>query len=229
MRVWVLGLLVLFTATARADGTEYADQVKVMFRIAACGSDAPIPERMDKRAIDAHCDRMRRIYNSYHKAWVDEAKAFIGKLRPDTIPTTVVYPFGGGDLSSALTVYPDAMELTTISLEAAGDIRAIDSIDKKRLAVDLKTIAENIRHLYRAAHSTTKDLQQSSHSELPGTIMFALAGMAVHGFEPVQMRYFDIEKDGTLRYLTSDELDERARAIGLPYRTKAKAVKHFWY
>jgi hypothetical protein len=226
----VLGLLLLWGRVAHANGgTEYADQIKVMFRIAACGNDAPVPDRMNKKTIERHCGRMQRIYDSYRKAWVDQAKPFIAKLRPDNLPTTVVYPFGGGDLSSALTVYPDATELTTISLEAAGDIRALDSIDNNRLLVDLDLVATNIRHLYRAAHSTTKDLQAASHSELPGTIMFALAGMAVHGFEPVQLRYFDIEKDGALRYLTTDELDERAKKIGRPYRTTKKHVKHFWY
>ena len=40
--------------------------------------------------------------------------------------------------------------------------------------------------------------------------MFALAGLAVHDMEPVALRYFDIEPDGSLRYLTNDELDERA-------------------
>jgi hypothetical protein len=105
----------------------------------------------------------------------------------------------------------------------------VDAIDTKRLAADLTTISKTINHLYRAAHSTTKDLQQASHSMLPGTIMYALAGMAVHGFEPVQLRYFDIEPDGSLKYLTGKELDDRAVEIGRPYRTKAKHVLHFWY
>ena len=96
------------------------------------------------------------------------------------LPTTVVYPFGGGDLSSALAVYPDATELTTISLEAPGDIRAIDTITKDKLALDLDAITTDIRRLYHAAHSTTKSLQAASHSILPGTIMMALAGLAVH-------------------------------------------------
>jgi len=229
MRFWVLGLVLVLCRTVHAEGDEYASQVKVMFRIAACGNDDVVPERLSSRLVDSHCKEMERIYESYRKAWVNKAKPFIANLRPKDVPATVVYPFGGGDLSSALTVFPDATEVTTISLEAAGDIREVDTIDKKRLALDLTTISKTINHLYRAAHSTTKDLQQASHSILPGTIMYALAGMAVHGFEPVQLRYFDIEPDGTLKYLTGKELDERAAEIGRPYRTKAKHVLHFWY
>ncbi len=36
------------------------------------------------------------------------------------LPEAVVYPFGGGDLLSALAAYPDAAEYTTLSLELAG-------------------------------------------------------------------------------------------------------------
>jgi hypothetical protein len=230
MRFWVVGLVLLFSRLAHADGDEYGAQVKVMFRIAACGNTTDaIPERLPQRAVTAHCERMDRIYTSYKKGWVDAAKPFIAKLRPSDAPTTIVYPFGGGDLSSALTVYPDATELTTISLEAAGDIRTVDTIDKKRLATDLDTISKNINRLYKAAHSTTQSLQQASHSILPGTVMFALAGLAVHDMVPVQLRYFDVESDGKLRYLTSKELDSRSEEIGRPYRTKKKHVEHFWY
>jgi len=231
MRFWVVGLLLLLTGRqAAAEGDEYAAQVKVMFRIAACGNTTDaIPERLSQHSIDAHCQVMERVYNAYKKAWVDKAEPFIAKLRPANVPATVVYPFGGGDLSSLLTVYPDATDLTTISLEAAGDVRTVDSIDKKRLVTDLDTISKDINRLYKAAHSTTQSPQQASHSILPGTIMMALAGLAVHDMTPVQLRYFDIEADGSLRYLTAKELDERAEKIGRPYRTKKKWVEHFWY
>ncbi|HUS32799.1 MAG TPA: hypothetical protein VMZ53_30065 [Kofleriaceae bacterium] len=231
-RLWVVGLLLLVTRLAHADGQgdEYAAQVKLMFRIAACGNTTDaVPERLSEHSITGHCQRMNRIYAGYKKAWVDKAKPFIAKLRPTDVPATVVYPFGGGDLSSALTVYPDATEITTISLEAAGDVRAVDSIDQKRLDADLDAISKDINRLYKAAHSTTQSLQQASHSILPGTIMFALAGLAVHDMEPVQLRYFDLEKDGTLHYLTAKEMDDRAEKIGRPYRTKKKWVEHFWY
>jgi hypothetical protein len=172
---------------------------------------------------------MAEVYKSYKRAWADQAQKFIAALRPADIPTTVVYPFGGGDLSSALAVFPDATELTTISLEAAGDVRAIDSIKKDKLATDLAAITLDIRRLYHAAHSTTKSLQEASHSVLPGTIMMALAGLAVHGMEPVQLRYFDIEPDGSIKYLTDTELDERAAEIAAKGEHKPKKVTHYWY
>jgi hypothetical protein len=223
-------------ATARAQpagGTDFAPEVRAMFRVAACGGDEPIPEAFARSAhvIDAHCKEMREVYASYKRAWADRAQAFIAKLRPADAPTTAVYPFGGGDLSSALAVFPDATELTTISLEAAGDIRTIDSIKAGKLAEDLDTITLDLRRLYHAAHSTTKSLQQASHSTLPGTIMMALAGLAVHDMEPVALRYFDVEPDGTLRYLTGDELAQRAEEFAAQKRGAAppKKVTHYWY
>jgi hypothetical protein len=231
--IFAASFLVASLGLARADhgGTDYGPQVRAMFRVAACGSDDAIPERFSAKTIEAHCKEMHGVLGSYKKAWADEAQAFIAGLRPHDLPTTVIYPFGGGDLSSALAVFPDASELTTISLEAAGDIRAIDTIKSGRLADDLDTITTDIRRLYRAAHSTTKSLQQASHSTLPGTIMMALAGLAVHGMEPVALHYFDIEPDGSLRYLANEELDQRAAEFAADKRgTKApKKITHYWY
>jgi hypothetical protein len=223
-------VLVIAASAAQADPVvDFAPEVRAMFRVAACGGDDAIPERFAAKIIDAHCKELRAVYASYKKAWADPARQFIAQLRPSEIPATVVYPFGGGDLSSALAVYPDATELTTISLEAAGDIRVIDSIPRGTLESDLDAITLDIRRLYYAAHSTTKSLQEASHSTLPGTIMMALAGLAVHDMEPVSLRYFDIESDGSLRYLASDELEQRAAELAQKKIAPPKKVTHYWY
>ena len=218
------------TAAERA-GTDFGPQVRTMFRVAACGSADAIPERFAARAVAAHCKEMASIYASYKRAWVDEAERFIATLRPRDLPRALVYPFGGGDLSSALAVDPDATELTTISLEAAGDVRAIDTIKSAKLTEEVDRISYDIRRLYYAAHSTTKSLQAASHSELPGTLMFALAGLAVHEMEPVSLRYFDIEPDGSLTYLTAAQLggallELAAKKSGT---TPPKKITHYWY
>jgi hypothetical protein len=215
-----------------APTTDFSPQVRALFRVAACASDDAPPARLleRKRAIDAHCKEMEQVIASYKKAWADDAERFIAELRPRDLTKTVVYPFGGGDLVSALVVFPDATEITTISLEAAGDVRTIDTISPGRLGGELDDITFDIRRLYRAAHSTTKSLQHASHSTLPGTLLFALAGLAVHGMEPLELRYFDIERDGSLRYLSGDELDQRAAEIVANKKDKApKKVTHYWY
>lgn len=219
---------------ARAEpsaGTDFGPQAREMFRVAACGSEDAIPERFSAKAITAHCKEMAGIYASYKKAWADEAKTFIAGLRPKDLPKTAVYPFGGGDLSSALAVYPDATELTTISLEAAGDIRVIDTIKSAKLNDDVDSIGHEIHRLYHAAHSTTQSLQAVARLELPGTIMFALAGLAVHDMEPVALRYFDIEPDGSLTYLSNAQLDERAAEFVAKKLGKdpPKKITHYWY
>jgi len=229
--LWVTSLLLVAVPAFADDGTDFGPEVRAMYRVAACGGDEPVPERFSPKTVDAHCAELHAVYKSYKKAWADQAQAFVAELRPRDLTTTVVYPFGGGDLSSALAVFPDATELTTISLEAAGDVRVIDTIGKGKFADDVDAVTMDLRRLYRSAYSSTKALQAASHSQLPGTIMMALAGMAVHDMEPVELRYFDIEPDGTLRYLTNDELTERAAEYEKTKRGQAppKVITHYWY
>ncbi|HEY5937288.1 MAG TPA: hypothetical protein VIU61_21710, partial [Kofleriaceae bacterium] len=225
-------LLVVSVGVARADEsrpTAFTDEVRRLFRLAACGGDDAIPERYNTKTIIRHCKQLGDVYASYKKRWVDKVVPFMAEVRPKDVPRTVVYPFGGGDLSSALAVFPDATEITTISLEAAGDVRAIDTIKMGQLANDLSSTGEGIRRLYHMAHSTTESLQKASHSMLPGTLMFALAGMVVHDMQPVALRYFDIQPDGTLRYLTAQELDTRAAEIAKRGKTPPKKITHYWY
>ena len=218
---------------APAAGTDFAAQARAMFRVAACGGDDAIAERFPAKLIERHCREMAETYAWYRKVWAEPARRFIGDLRPNDAPKTVIYPFGGGDLVSALAVFPTAAEITTISLEAPGDVRAIDTIDKTKLASDLQAISYDIRRLYYAAHSTTKSLQSASHSTLPGTLMFALAGLVVLDMEPIALRYFDIQPDGTPRYLTTEEMDQRAAEFeAMKKAGKAggpKPMTHYWY
>ncbi len=237
MRSYLAFTAVCLVATnAVADGKapaaprDYASEVKTLFRIGACGNEDPVADKLPKKAITAHCKEMADLYASYKRAWADQAGAFIGKLKPADLPKTVVYPFGGGDLTSALVVYPEATEITTISLEAAGDVRTVNTISNKQLVTDLDTIGGDIRRLYRSAHSTTKSLQAASHSELPGSLMFALAGLAVNGFEPVSLHYFDIEPDGKITYISDDTLNERNAELIASKKDKIKKpTTHFWF
>jgi hypothetical protein len=195
-------------APAADRGYDFKAQVGLIYRVGACGSDAALSPALPARAVASHCRRMNRRFDGYRRQWLDRAMPYLTELRPATVPTRVVYPFGGGDLVTALATFPDASEITTISLEAAGDPRAIDHMNRRELEADLDKVGHDVGRLLRAAHSTTKSLQAASHSKLPGTLMFALSGMAIHGVEPVSLRYFHINDDGTLHYLELAELEQ---------------------
>src|SRR5579871_5402997 len=104
-------------------GEDFTADARDLFRVAACGGTGPVPQGLDAGAIDAHCDQLKKQVDEYVSKWLDVATPFIAKIRPAGLPSEVVYPFGGGDLVTALVVYPDLSEVTTISLEPAGDVR----------------------------------------------------------------------------------------------------------
>lgn len=189
------------------EGASYAKQVQAAFRVAACGGDdALIPSHVDKKIVDAHCKLLTANYAEYKKEWLDVAGPFLAKLRPAGLPTTVVYPFGGGDLVSALATYPDATELTTISLEIAGDVRAIDKADNRRLTTELGQLREHLGKLFLKAHSRTINLDIETRGAVPGEVAYTMAALVIHGYEPVTLRYFAFNPDGTLRWLTEDDI-----------------------
>lgn len=205
-------------------GSDFAAQARLIYRIAACGDDTPVDRRFPRKIVARHCAQVNKNFARYRNRWGKRAGDFFATLRPPELPDRVVYPFGGGDLVTALVVFPEAREITTISLEAAGDPRTIEAMPGPRLREDLRIIRGKYRRLLRSAYSTTKSLQIASHSKLAGTLMFALSALSVHGLEPVSLRYFDIESDGSLRYLDESELDARM-ARAKPPRAARKELK----
>jgi hypothetical protein len=188
-------------------GLDFLPEARVVFRVAACGASGDVPGRFDGAVVARHCEELGHAYDEYRRGWVDVARPFIAALRPKDLPRVVVYPFGGGDLVSALATFPDATEITTISLEPAGDIRPADTLAPDRLAHELAVHRAHLERLFEKAHSRTDNLDKEAHTELPGEILFALAALVVHGDEPVSLRYFRLRPDGTLAYVTQADID----------------------
>jgi hypothetical protein len=194
-------------ATAPAgDAADFTAQAKLLYRVVACAGDLALPAGIDAKAVEAYCKAQTRQMDKYKKTWVGVGQPFITALRPAGLPTTLVYPFGGGDLISALNTYPDARDITTMSLEHSGDPRRIEKVNKAELEASLALIRSTANGLLVANDSKTENLMKGQRGELPGQLSFFLIALAVHGYEPVSLRYFRVEPDGSLHYLTQQDI-----------------------
>jgi hypothetical protein len=202
-------------------GADFLSDAKLFYRVVACGGRDPLPAGIDAATVDAHCAEMARRYQHYSEKYVTPARAFFGPLRPATVPSTVVYPFGGGDLGSALVTYPDAREITTISLEHAGDPTRLAKLDKKQLRAALAAYRDASEGLLALYDSTSENMRKLERGGIPGQLAFHITGMTALGFEPVALKFFTLDPDGTIHYLTAAEIDALAPK-------KAKKVKGGW-
>lgn len=210
------GLACLLPAVALADEpADYTDEVRLLYRVVTCTGDEPLPEGIDEEVVEEHCAHFRPMMAKYRNKYLPQVEAFLKPLRPADLPTTVVYPFGGGDLNSALTTYPEATEITTLSLEHAGDPRRIKTIDAKNLEASLRLLRETIAGLVLANDSKSVNLSKGQRGEIPGQIAFFLVGLALHDQVPVGLRYFHVNVDGSLHYYSKAEIEanEGSRAL----------------
>jgi hypothetical protein len=207
------------TATPGNPGEDFIESGRELFRVAACGGTSDVPAKLDRWLVDNHCTLLTRMYEAYKARWLAKAEPFLSGVRPSGLPTTVVYPFGGGDLVTALAVFPDATDFTTISLEPAGDVRHIDSVTRGELKGALGMQRRHLRKLLGLTYSRTTNLGLEERAAIPGEIVFLMAALVVHGYEPVSLRYFGIENDGSLRYVDAAgvaESDRVPQAFGDP-------------
>ena len=188
------------------EGQDFSTEARLLFRIAACSGDEPLPKGIDPAIVKTHCDWLLPKMESYKKLYVGVAQPFLAKLRPQGLSGTVVYPFGGGDLISALTSYPDATEITTISLEHGGDPRRVATLKGAELSKSLELLRHTIKQLLTLDDSASEDLMKVQRGGIPGQLAFFLVGLAVHGQEPVSLRYFRLEPDGSIHYLSADDI-----------------------
>lgn len=195
-------------AGTRAEApADFVAEARTLMRVVTCQGEAPLPAGFDAATHAAFCKKQLKSIAAYRDGYLPTASKFLAKLRPAGLPTTVVYPFGGGDLLSALTTYPDATDITTASLEHAGDPRRLGAVKtKEQLADSLEMIRYTSWGLLNANDSKTENLMKGQRGEIPGQLAFFLTALAIHGYEPVGLRFFRVEKDGSLHYYTPSEI-----------------------
>jgi hypothetical protein len=220
--VCAAAVLVAASSVATADeARDFISDAKVFYRVASCGGSEAPPTDLDAKVIEKHCVEMQKRYDYITKNYVEKARAFFAPLQPADLPATVVYPFGGGDLLSALVTYPNATEITTISLEHAGDPTRLAKLTKKgQLATALLNFRASISGLLSLHDSTSENMRKLEMGGIPGQLSFHITGMTALGFEPVSLKYITLNDDGSIKYLTQADIDAMSK--------KAKKKRPSW-
>jgi hypothetical protein len=190
----------------RGEGKNFDSDLALLHRVVACADNGvPIPAEWSK-VVERHCADLELQKKRFRTRYVDKAVPFFAKLRPSGLPASVVYPFGGGDLASVLVTYPDATEITTMSLEHAGDPTRLTGLTAPQLQRALADFRAAIRGLLALHDSSSVNLQKMQRGPVPGQVAFFLTGLSVFGYQPVSLRYFRLEPDGSIHYLDEAEI-----------------------
>jgi len=208
-------------ASTEGAGHNFEAELGLLHRVVACADNGVEVPAAWTKVVERHCADLAVQKKRFKARYVDKAIPFIAKLRPADLPEDVVYPFGGGDLASALVTYPDATEITTMSLEHAGDPTRLAALEPWQLQRTLGDFRAAIRGLLALHDSSSLNLQKMQRGPLPGQVAFFLTALSVFEYQPVSLRYFRLEEDGSLHYYSEEEIAALAS-------TTAKKKKSTW-
>lgn len=208
-------------------GQDFAAEAMAFYRVVACSGAAEgapageLPAGIDAATVEKHCAEMAKRYKRFTEKYVTPARAFFAEQRPAGLPQVVVYPFGGGDLGSALVTFPDATEITTISLEHAGDPTRLTELNKSGLKTSLAAYRDAVRGLLTNNDSTSENMRKLERGGIPGQLSFHLTGAAALGYAPSALRFFNLDDNGAIHYLSAEEIEKLAPVV-------AKRKKNSW-
>ena len=196
------------TGPACADGRvrSFAPEILAIHQMAACDGGAPSVDRRRRRVVRRHCRALRRQLRRYQGRWLGRAKPFFARHVPRDLAARVVYPFGGADLPTLLTVFPGAREYTSISLEPSGDPRRLLAASPAGLHRSLRSLRRVLGPYFWNAHHITTRIARQAHTRLPAELGLSVVALRIAGYRPVDLRYFTINTDGTPRYVTEDQV-----------------------
>lgn len=204
----------------------FAPELEALWELVACGeplanthANAGIERiRQDSNpTLLEHCKALNALLDKHASQWQIPAKAFFQEIRPANAPKHVVYPFAGGDLLTALIVYPDAESLTTISLEAGGDPRGIFRMTPQALKRSLSRVRTVISDLLFYSNNRTVDLDALESHGLPAQLSFALIGLRAAGYTPVSLSSIELQTDGKVQPNGQSYLDQLDKEVVKAY------------
>jgi hypothetical protein len=192
---------------AREPPADFTSEARQLFDLLSCQGKPP--DGLDALVVKAHCARQARL-----AARAGELRAplreLLGKLHPERMPSTVVYPLAGVDLLGALLAYPEARNVTLTSSRPAGDPRLLARLrDPGRLAAFLESVSAEGEKLLRGEGGETSPPRRAGRPTAALPVL--LWALAVEGAEPVGLRYLRLEPAGTLRYLGAGEIASAER------------------
>lgn len=187
-------------------GKSFASEIELLWQLLSCRPGVELPARFPRKAVARYCRAVAPALAKQRDHATKTVGPFIAKLRPAGLPPQVVYPFGGADLVTALTTFPDAREITTLSLEHAGDPRPVMTLAGAEAAKALASIGPRVAAFYGPTTSKSTTLMKMQRGPIPGELAFFVAALAVHGYRPLDLRYFRIEASGALHYYTAAEI-----------------------
>ena len=205
---WILAIA-LAASPARAEDTDFAPQARALAGVVACAPGVTAPSRFDAKVLSAHCRQLAMLQRWWQHRWLSRAQPFLEKVVPQGLPPRVVYPFGGGDLLTALVTFPHATEINTVSLEPSGDVRSVDTIDPEDLEGALADVRDMTTRLFAVAHSKTSTMSKMAKAKFPGELALALIALTMNDLEPMAVRYFRVGPDGEIHYLSMSEIENR--------------------
>jgi hypothetical protein len=179
---------------------DFIAEIEPLFSLINCTQDQVSPEGIDAELYRAYCEQAAWTLDRHHRLFDEQGRAFFDGLLPPDLPKVIVHPFAASDLTSALDTFPGAEEIITISEEHGSDPRKIAALlSSKPLKLTLKSLiaAQNGALLW----SDSKGVSTAS------TLALFLAALAAHGDRLVSLRFFRIDEEGELLYLTDDDLE----------------------
>jgi len=224
----VVALGALSASSARADdkpdtkGVEFIDDAKLLYRIAACGGTDVVDDKLAK-VVEKHCKTITEKLEKFRTEYFGKNRDWFTAVVPKDVPKTIVYPFGGGDLLSALVAFPDATEITTISLELAGDPRRLKTLKPTAVQLSLGGLRAEIGGLISVGSNTTENLSAGQRNDLPAQVSSFLLGLVAGGYEPVSMRFFTLDDVGDVHYLEKSEIDAMDKEAAAKLKKQKKA------
>jgi hypothetical protein len=225
---------------APPEGAQFRGDAWLLYRIAACGEGAePVDHVLGQlrnagdprsgarvvKIIEHHCKAIRPRLTEFRATYFEKGRAWFERVVPRDVPATVVYPFGGGDLLSALVAFPDATEITTISLELAGDPRRLRTLPPVALERSLGALRIDIGGLISVGSNTSENLSNQQRNDLPGQVSSFLLALVAAGYNVSSMRYFTLDDTGQIHYLAQAEIDE---LDGTARKSQPRSLKHDW-
>ncbi len=147
----------------------------------------------------------RRIRNQY----IISVKRWFHKRRPASAPTTVLYPFSGGDLATVLAAYGEGRRFYHLSLEHGGPPDSLATMSAKQRREARMVFVRVARDLARHSFNFSVVLQAQEKAGVPGVLPLLLTGLRIHRGVPTGLRYFWLTQNGRIRYFTQQDFARR--------------------